>query len=541
MTTLAQLLTRQARETVRAAIYMRQSRGKKKSIKEQDEECTEDAAELDWPVVRRYTDLVSASHHTSKTREEWRQLLADFRAGHFDVIIIWESSRAERKAADWLAFLEECRRIGVAIRVTSHGRTYDPQDDNDWKVLAEEGIANQLESAKLSRRIARATRKQAQGGRPHGKNVFGYRREYDSETREFVQMVPNRTAYTTSAGFSYTPAGVIEYLFAEVLAGAPLNQLVRWLNRNHIPIPSLFFAQNGGTGNVARWENSRWSSFGVKYMLTNTAYLGIRVHHRCDKRQDHNCMDTRSAVATDCWEAIVSQDHFDKVNLIINAPERFAHTTPGVRSQPKHLLSCLAHCSCGENMLYLAPNPKYSRPNSAYRCRRADASIPAVAAEQYIVIYVLDRLSRAETWSNLRERESRGNQSYRRALLELQAKKAELLAWQDAFAKPKDPKSRPSVEFFARYENQLLEEIEGLEAQAVSPSIPAVLLRFEGCDKDTAQAIWEELEIEQRRTVITNVVGITVHRAGKGQRNVPLSRRIILTDRLAGGGSNGLD
>src|SRR3954469_6987933 len=47
------------------------------------------------------------------------------------------------------------------------------------------------ESDETRKRVLRAVRANADKGRPHGKLLYGYRREYDPATREFIEQTPD--------------------------------------------------------------------------------------------------------------------------------------------------------------------------------------------------------------------------------------------------------------------------------------------------------------------------------------------------------------
>jgi hypothetical protein len=84
------------------------------------------------------------------------------------------SSRGDRKAADWLAFLDLCRERDCRIYVGQDERDYRPQKRQEWKTLKEQGIANEdwteiiAEGVERTKRMARRDRnmRTALGGRP---------------------------------------------------------------------------------------------------------------------------------------------------------------------------------------------------------------------------------------------------------------------------------------------------------------------------------------------------------------------------------------
>lgn len=79
----------------------------------------------------------------------------------------------------------------MKIWVTTHGRLYDPTNARDRRSLHEDAVDAEFESDKSSARIRRNVRDAAKAGKPHGKNIFGYMREYDPQTRELVRVIPH--------------------------------------------------------------------------------------------------------------------------------------------------------------------------------------------------------------------------------------------------------------------------------------------------------------------------------------------------------------
>src|ERR1700745_735021 len=106
----------------RAAVYSRvsDSKGNKgereaRSIEEQADECRADAARLGWKVIE-YSDADrSASRFSTAERPGWERLLTDLSAGRLDAIVIWKTSRGDRKLATWAALLDTCRARRVLI------------------------------------------------------------------------------------------------------------------------------------------------------------------------------------------------------------------------------------------------------------------------------------------------------------------------------------------------------------------------------------------------------------------------------------------
>src|SRR5271166_4392475 len=100
--------------------------GDARSTSEQLEECRAWAADNDCEVVKEYEEVSkSASRFARKPREAWAELVADVTVPRYDVLIAWDTSRGSRKTADWITFLDVCRRKGVKIACVQHDRMYD--------------------------------------------------------------------------------------------------------------------------------------------------------------------------------------------------------------------------------------------------------------------------------------------------------------------------------------------------------------------------------------------------------------------------------
>ncbi|MBL7496814.1 recombinase family protein, partial [Frankia nepalensis] len=243
-----------ARADVRSAlIYARRSvLDDGKSVSDQESEGREDCADLGWDVVDVYTDNGrSASEFARRDREDWARLLADLRAGRGDALWLWEASRGDRKLTEWSQLLDYCQDHGVLIRVASHDRTYDMANARDWETLAEEGIRSAAETKKISLRVRRGVAGGIRKGRPQGSAPYGYRREYDPETKKLVAQYPDPVT-----------APVVARIIREVGEATPLTRIATTLNNEGIPSP----------------KGAEWAAVTVRRIATNEAYVARRTH-----------------------------------------------------------------------------------------------------------------------------------------------------------------------------------------------------------------------------------------------------------------------
>jgi site-specific DNA recombinase len=125
-------------------------------------------------ITARYADPGrSASRFATRARENWQHVLAAVTAREFDVLVLWETSRASRDPEEWIPLLAECRRAGIRIYVTADDELYDLAKPKHWKTLASDGITNAFSSEETSQRVKRDADASAEAGRPSGPILFG--------------------------------------------------------------------------------------------------------------------------------------------------------------------------------------------------------------------------------------------------------------------------------------------------------------------------------------------------------------------------------
>ncbi|TFV33375.1 recombinase family protein [Streptomyces sp. T1317-0309] len=93
-------------------------------------------------------------------RDDFEKLLADLRTGAFGKasdISSWEISRLARETGKGVEIVDRREARGYMIHITSHERTYNPENHNDRHELIK-GIADEEKEARLlSKRTKRGT------------------------------------------------------------------------------------------------------------------------------------------------------------------------------------------------------------------------------------------------------------------------------------------------------------------------------------------------------------------------------------------------
>jgi len=319
-----------ADQPLTAGIYARLSKGFGNSIAEQEAVDRAECERLGWPVVRIYSDKISASRFAAKTRGDWARLTADVGEHVFGVLVLAEPSRGDRTPESWMAFLGLCRKKGVLIHITTHHRTYDMDVPRDWRVLAEDGIDAAYESEKISERIRRHVKASASAGRPHGKVPYGYERLYDQRTKVLAGQRPHPQQ-----------APIAAEIITRVSRSEPVIVITRDLNARSIPSPA------GGT----------WSRAMVRTLASNAAYAGQRVW--------------KGTVLPGTWEPLVDAATFSRAQRVLS-DAKSQGCRPG---RAKWMLSGVALCDTCCAPLVACPRRSDHPPRTLYGCPAGHAYI----------------------------------------------------------------------------------------------------------------------------------------------------------------------
>jgi site-specific DNA recombinase len=466
------------RQTVRAGIYARQSMGNTKSIDEQDTECAAACETHGWTVTGRYRDGVSASRYTRKTRPDWTRLLSDLQAHLLDVLVLWETSRGDRKLTGWSAMLDLCREVGVLIHVVTHSRTYDPANARDWRSLAEDGVDNAYESDKISLRVNRDMAAAAAKGMPHGKLLFGYKRLYDHRGR-FLEQVPHDDQ-----------ADIVREAARRVAAGEACHSVARDFNARSIPAP------RGG----------RWNLTQIRRVVTNPAYNGLRVHRG------------QITEVSAQWPALIDDATYAACVRRIDDPRRRTVRDMAV----KHLLTGAARCGLDDCGIPL--RVQKNRGSFAYLCPAGfHVSIKTTWLEDFVTSVVIEWMSQPGVLDKLGASDAEADSEAAAARAESMEKRARLDGFYDKAAA-----GELSPAGLARIEARLLPEIKAAEERALAAHVSPVLRALAG---PNAEAVWQQFTIGQRREAVALLMDVRVLPTVRGTRRFR-PERVQITPKL---------
>lgn len=500
---------------MRATSYSRVSADdlrERRSVGEQETANRETIEREGWTLAGSFLDNDrSASRHATKDRPGFADLVRHIEGGGCDVLVLWESSRGSRTLTEWSKLLDLCRERRVLIHVVSDRRTYDVYSiARDWKTLAEDGVSNAYASDETQKRVLRTLAANAANGRPHGRIIYGYSREYDARGRFVCQTIRE------------DQATVIQEIARRIIERKSTSSIVAWLNGQEKPEdgrkPSPAVPTPALESTLRRVEELRasdveddhrladeleqraaafkWDLTGLKKLMVNPAYAGLRVH-------------LGQVVGDAGWPKILTVDEHRKVRDILTDDARKTARDGAVR----HLLTNVAHCGeCGGALIA----QKVRGGRYAYLCgARFCVSVSSLWLEPFVEDIIIRRLDRKDAVARLAPKVDQAD---------VERAAAEVIALQKELDDAIDTVGRPgglTVTTLARLEQSLTPRIEDAKRRANPATVPAILVELAG---PGAAARWKRLDIAQRRTVVRLLVDVRVRRGHRGARTFDPAR-----------------
>lgn len=487
----------------RAWLYARKSsyRGKQKgrgrSVAEQLAAGRGWCEENETPVAGQYVDDgSSASRLGGDVREDYERMIADIESGKIkarDIVVAWEASRLNRDLAVYVQLRDACWKGDVLWCI--NGRVYDLSRREDRKASAHDAIQAEDEVYQLSERVRRSLRANAAAGRPQARSLWGYRRVFDADTGDLVEVVIDEE-----------PAKVVREMFERVANLESLRSIRADLNARGIASP---------TGKT--WDQTRQ----ITVLLTNASYIGKRVH-------------LGKVIGDAIWPPILAlpdgspdEDLFYKVQAILSDPSRRKQRDTAVR----HLLSGIAVCGkCGDGDVRAAV--RKSRGYRQYHCAACfGVCCKADPIDDYVTALVIARLARPDA-AQLYPAEDTGD--------EVETKKAlgEIARWREELAEGERlvEAGELTMARLARMEQRLLPRIEEAESRLRVVRVDPLVADMVRPSVEEVAVEWKARDVAQRRAVLRRMIErLELVSVGSGRSDVHPRDRVRVEWRRAEG------
>lgn len=467
-----------------ADIYVRESdsrrrsrtgkdiRGASKSISEQEKDISRDIERIKAIPGEIFRDRdKGASTYSQGIRTEWERLIRKLESPERPAILAcWECSRGTRDLEVYIALRAICRRTGVLWMY--NGRLYDLADVSDAFVTGLDVLSAEREAGMTHDRVMRSARSRAAAGRPHGKMLYGYRRDYHPHTGEFVRQVPDEQK-----------AEIVREIFRLAAEGQSSSKIARALTQQGVQTP----------------QSARvWRSTTVGNLLRNPGYRGRRV-----SKAGHATID-------DAWPEIIDDVTWRRVQRRLSSGDGRA---PRLDTHVRHLLSGLIYCGvCEGKLMHNTGKTANGRFYPTYNCHdRSCVGRSAPKLEELVAEHVLAICEREDSVGATDTDDPRIGE----AEAELDRLLTELTAWHEAIG-PGGP-SPIAVRAAERKYEPLIDaarrRLHALRARFAVPDTGSLTLR----EAWATPAERGGLSLMDRRQLISSTVRVTVLRASRGR------------------------
>jgi DNA invertase Pin-like site-specific DNA recombinase len=454
----------------RAVIYTRVSQDRteqRRSVDEQETECREVCRVNGWTVVEVFSDNDrSASRYARKERPEYKRLRRFLTDGGADVLVLWEGSRAQRDLAAYASLRDLCAERGILYSYS--GRTYDLTRTDDRFSTGLDALLAEREADITRDRVLRTVRAQAAAGRPAGKMLYGYRREYRAGRSgpEYERTVIDADR-----------AAIVREAAERVAAGEALYEIAQSFNRRGVPVMR---------------QSATWRPDAIRRMVTNPGYISQRVHRG-------------TVVGPAEWPPILDEGTYAKCAAVLADPGR----RTGVDNRVRHLLTGVLRCAVCDSPVRAVATRRGTR---VLACPQYHAGLREDVADDFVTRVVVARLSRPDALDVFAAPAADAGAA-RDRVAELQGE------MDDAYALAAS--GALSARGLAAFEARLLPQIERAGREAVPPSVPPVVRRAAGPD---AAARWARFDVADRREVVRALVELRLSPSGRGVRNFDPAR-----------------
>jgi site-specific DNA recombinase len=459
---------------MRAAVYTRISldrSGKRAGVERQRADCEGLCAAQGWQVAEYFEDN-DRSAYSGRERPAYGRLVEAVVSGEVDAVVAWHQDRLWRNVIEQQTFLAFGREAGLKLVTTPSG-SFDPADADDEFVSTIQAAVSKRESAATARRMRRRQLEKAEHGEFHGGGrAFGH-------TKDRKRLVKREAALIRDAA-------------RRILAGESGSSIVRdWQDRG-----------------VKTVRGGRWRLDTISALLAQPRLAGLREHRG-------------KVMGEATWPAIIDRETHERLRAM------FDRRRNGPASRPaRWLLSGLLRCSkCGASLTAQKQNTRGGTPRYACPPRTvggcAGVTVRAELVETEATRLVLDYLDSQDFARALaRVQQRTGDRDLGDLAERLTRDRARLAELGDMLA---DSEIDPAE--YRRLCDRVESRIDAAESRLAAAADTGPGLRYAGQGQALHEG-WEELTLEERRTIIGAVVEHFVIEPATQPRNIWRPERV---------------
>ncbi|WP_405018145.1 recombinase family protein [Kitasatospora sp. NBC_00070] len=537
----------------RKSSYQGKKRRKGESVREQLGANEKEAARLGVTIAEEFIDddRSASRHGANAEREDFERMIEWIESGKIHIAFAWASTRLQRDLAVYVRLRDACAKHGVLW--CYGGKVYDLSNKDDRFRTAIDAVIGEREVDELRDNVMRSLEANAAAGKPHGKNVYGYRRIYDPFTGAFVRVekIPAEAAIVreisdrVAAGEAYTRIAR-DLNMRGVLPPAPewtwqqVNRLAEWRpglpkdgelhpatiqrikDHRHLQEEAQRRLADGEKPlDISRDFNERgerrimcrWVAPTIVEFARQTRYLGTRTRNG-------------DVTAEKAWPRIVKASTHARCLLIIRARKdsRKWNTRPGAA---KNWLSGAMKCDVCE--ILTGSDKRDSGPR--YCCVQPgtdDAKGYHVSAEtgpvdEFVLGKLLDWLADPKFVAAF-------TQDDKKVLAEIEEAEASVALLTSELEEfyVEAGAGRLSARALSSVEADYLPKINEAKERAHALRAPSVLQGIAGASRADLEVAWPQLKLEQQRLIAQTLLDIRLKPRGNSGKHLDVSEYVTV-------------
>ncbi|WP_340376462.1 recombinase family protein [Streptomyces sp. SS7] len=467
-----------------------------KGVRSQHQENHDFGEEINLPIARDYEDVGISAFARKRERPGYQQLLEDIRAGLIAIVIVWHADRLTRDTVEAQEFIDLCLAHNVSLYSVQRGGVYNfrrAAGVGDFKrdiVKAEEESAHKGERVSLAHKRRALNGEWGGGVRPYGwgKDTGKIRSKCinakaDIEDRIYVDVpVLNMKEHREGE------AKEIRLWADDLLAGVPMNQVLRDLAARKVPTPSEIL----GRQVIVKGRNV------LTYQWARETIVGILT----SPRVSGHAVWRGNVVAHNAFKPIIPEDKRQALITLFEDPSR--RTSPG--NTPKWLGTKIYRCGQCPDGLMRQRLKRQADKAPLYLCDSCNKGRQvATLLDEYISAVVVERLSRPDVIDLVAPADNGVDlEELRDEQAQLQQRKTGLAL---AFAGGSIDLAQLEAGT-AQIDARLREVTRTLSESVISSPLTPFAVNH-----SNAQAVWDGLSLGRKREIVRLLIEVTVYQA----------------------------
>ena len=414
-------------------------------------------------------------------RPEFRNVIADLRAGRIQGVLAEDLDRLARQPRDMEDFLDVCEETGASARSLSGSLTITSGGTDSERFMARVMVAQaEKSSADAKRRMedsrSRRAREGLWGGNGH--RPFGYR-----------LLGSGRLALNRDE------AKVLREAAAEVLSESFRPFYLNGPGRPPGAESLTTLAAGLRDAGITTPGGKPWSAKMLRESLLKPSVAGLAVVHERDRdKREH-----RVTLVKADWEPIIDRETWEALRAKLTDPARLTHAG----NVPRHLGTGIYECGACGGTVKVNGGSRSKRRAPSYVCHNPECRKVrrlASGVDDYAVAHVIARLERPDLADLLRPAPSAGVDvaalGKRRAMLEDIGRAAARM-----FALGEIPESE-----YREAARVRKTELDKIATDLAVPAEADPLAEFR--DAPDAGEVWRGLSLARRRAIVRLLVRV---------------------------------